>query len=366
VRRGIHTRLYSDARREFLFQRGGPVTVWERRAEAAGPLCSATVSGLLDHRLIFVTGKGGVGKSTVATAIGLLGARSGRRTVVAELSGQDRIQRSFDWTHHGERGGSALFEEVELAPGLFTISIDPQHAMEEYLRVKTGALGSALGSSRLFQTFAMATPGMRELLSVGKVWELSQLRRRTDGAEPYDLVVVDAPATGHGVGILRTPGTFAEISRVGPIAQQASAIAATIADGGFTGIVAVATAEEMPVNETLVLRDALGEDGLELDGIVVNGLYPQRFSEEESEQLTGLLDRLTAPTARGALRAALSEHARARSQTTQRDRLRDGVAVPLLELPYVFADEIGRGELELLADVLGTALTDAPDAEARR
>ena len=108
----------------------------------------------------------------------------------------------------------------------------------------------------------MATPGMRELLSMGKVWELAQLERRTHGAAPYDLVIVDAPATGHGVGILRTPRTFAEIARVGPIAHQGATIAATIADPEFTAVVAVATAEEMPVNETLALHEAINEDGL--------------------------------------------------------------------------------------------------------
>jgi anion-transporting ArsA/GET3 family ATPase len=202
------------------------------------------VPGLLDRRLIFVTGKGGVGKSTVAIALGLLAARRGLRTIVAELASQERIQRSFE--HEGE-----LFAEVELAPDLYTISIDPQHAMEEYLSVKTGRMGQALGSSRVFHAFAMATPGMRELLSMGKVWELAQLQRRTRGAAPYDLVIVDAPATGHGVAILKTPRTFAEIARVGPIAHQGRTIATTIADREFTGVVAVATAEEMPVNETL-------------------------------------------------------------------------------------------------------------------
>ena len=110
--------------------------------------------------------------------------------------------------------------------------------MDEYLRIKTGRLGQALGSSRLFQAFAMATPGMRELLSIGKVWELAQLERQTRAAA-YDLVVVDAPATGHGIGILRTPRTFADIARVGPIARQGRTIATTIADPGFTAVVAV-------------------------------------------------------------------------------------------------------------------------------
>jgi anion-transporting ArsA/GET3 family ATPase len=309
------------------------------------------VSGLLDRRLIFVTGKGGVGKSTVATALGLLAARRGLRTIVAELQSQERVQRTFE--HDGEH-----FVEVELAPGLFTISIDPQRAMEEYLRVKTGPLGHALGSSRLFHVFAMATPGMRELLSVGKVWELAQLERRTRGAAPYDLVVVDAPATGHGVGILRTPRTFAEIARVGPIAHQAKTIAATISDRSFTGIVAVATPEEMPVNETISLRDALRDEQLELGAVIVNALYPSRFDATEIERVAEAAQRAESPVARGALRAALSEHARLETQRAQVARLAAEMSLDgrLIELPFVFADHLGAPELEQLADAMESQL----------
>ena len=195
--------------------------------------------------------------------------------------------------------------------------------MEEYLRVKAGTLGQALGSSRLFQAFAMATPGMRELLSIGKVWELAQLDRRTRGAAPYDLVIVDAPATGHGVGLLRTPKTFADIARVGPIAHQGRTIADTIADPEFTGVVAVATPEEMPVNETLTLAGELARDELTLDLVIVNALYPARFEADEIAELTSALPRTRSKLARSALRAALSEHARAATQRDQRDRLRE-------------------------------------------
>ncbi len=305
--------------------------------------------GLLDHRLLFVTGKGGVGKSTVATAIGLLAAQRGLRTIVAELSGQVQIQHALG--HRGER-----FEEVELAPGLFTISIDPQHAMEEYLRVKAGVLGAALGHSRLFGIFAMATPGMRELLSVGKVWELSQERRRSEGGAAYDLVIVDAPATGHGVGLLRTPRTFAEIARVGPIAAQGATIAATIADRDFTGVIAVCTAEEMPVNETLELEAELHSDGLALDAVVLNAAYPRRFDADEAAALAAASSDAETVAVRGALHAALSEHARAQTQSAQRVRLRSGLRAPVLELSYLFCEEVRRGELETLADELDLAL----------
>ncbi len=303
---------------------------------------------ILDHRLIFITGKGGVGKSTVAIALGMLGARRGLRTIVAELAAQSRVRRAFEQDGDGAH-------EVELAPGLFTISIDPQQAMDEYLRIKTGPLGQALGSTRVFQAFAMATPGMRELLSIGKVWELAQLERKTQAA-PYDLVVVDAPATGHGVGILRTPQTFADIARVGPIARQGGIIAATIADPAFTGIVAVSTAEEMPVNETLLLRETLEREGLELDAVILNALYPSRFDQDETDELSGVLTRTRSRLARSALSAALSEHARAEIQHEQRDRLARELGMPLIELPYVFCEQLGVDELESLADVLDETL----------
>jgi anion-transporting ArsA/GET3 family ATPase len=304
------------------------------------------VPAVLDKRLVFVTGKGGVGKSTVAIALGLLAARRGLRTIVAELASQERVQGLFFDT------GREQFRELELAPGLFTISIDPQQAMEEYLRVKAGTLGQALGSSRLFQAFAMATPGMRELLSIGKVWELAQLDRRTRGAAPYDLVIVDAPATGHGVGLLRTPKTFADIARVGPIAHQGRTIAETIADPEFTGVIAVATPEEMPVNETLTLADELASDALTLDLVIVNALYPARFEAAEIAELSAALSRTDSPLARSALRAALSEHARAATQREQGDRLRSRVDGKVVELPYVFADRLGVDELEVLANAL--------------
>jgi anion-transporting ArsA/GET3 family ATPase len=317
------------------------------------------VPGLLDRRLVFVTGKGGVGKSTAAIALGLLAARRGLRTIVVELASQHRASETF------ERSGTT-FRELELTPGLFTISIDPQHAMEEYLRIKTGPLGQVLGSTRLFQAFAMATPGMRELLSIGKVWELTQMERRTRGAAPYDFVVVDSPASGHGVGILRTPRTFAEIARVGPIAHQGRAIAATIADRDFTAVAAVATPEEMPVNETLALRDMLERDGLGLDAVILNALFPDRFGPRQAGKLVRAHQAAGSPLARTALAAAISAHSRAAMQREQRARLQEGLGQELVELPFMFTERIGRAELELLADALEAGLERPGPAGRRR
>ena len=326
---------------------GGP-GIPPHSGQCGRAVCSAVVPGLLDRRLIFVTGKGGVGKSTVATALGVLAARHGLRTIVTELASQARIRDTFG--HDGD-----TYEEVQLSERLFTISIDPQRAMEEYLQVRTGPVGQALGATRLFQAFAMATPGMRELLSIGKIWELAQLERRTAGGH-YDLVIVDSPAAGHGVGILRTPQTFADIARVGPIAHQGRTIARTIADPAFTAVIAVASAEEMPVNETLWLRDALVEASLPLDAVIVNALYPSRFTARDHKRLQKARAGSLGGPASAAVRAALSEHARVLGQHEQLQRLRDGLALPLLELPYLFAEAIGPAELDQLADALETGV----------
>ncbi len=303
--------------------------------------------GLADKRLVFVTGKGGVGKSTVAIALGIAAARRGLRTIVAELSGQARAAETFG-------APSASGDEVALdGDGLHAISVDMERAMEEYLHERAGRVGDLLAAARAFHTFASATPGMRELLTIGKVWELAQDRRRVAGTEPYDLVIVDAPATGHALGALRAPRTFAEIARVGPIAHQGGAIDATLRDPAQTAVMAVALAEEMPVTETLALRRRLRDAlGLELAAVVANACLPQRVGPRQAGTLAGALERAGSPVARAALRSALSEHVRAGAQREQVARLAAGLAAPPLELPYAFAPEIGAAVLGDFAERL--------------
>jgi anion-transporting ArsA/GET3 family ATPase len=294
---------------------------------------------LLARALLVVTGKGGVGKTTVAAALGLAAARRGLRTIVAEVAARDDVSRAL--------GGTGIRED-ELAEGLHHISIDPEAAMQEYLADQLPArpLADLLASSPLFTYFAAATPGMRELLTVGKVWELAQDTRRTPGARPYDLVVLDAPATGHGVAILTAPRTLAQTARVGRIARQGRTIDEMLCDPARTGVVAVARPEEMAVNETLELERALPADtGLSVDLVVANGMLPGRFSADEAQALEAAGD---GP----AVASALSAHARHQTQQAQLARLRRCSGAPVVTLPFVFEAQLDAGALTTLSHVL--------------
>jgi anion-transporting ArsA/GET3 family ATPase len=307
---------------------------------------------LLDRTLLYVTGKGGVGKTTVSASLGLAAAERGRRTIVCEVAEQDRVSRAF------VREGVQREQEVELARNLWAISIDPTAALQEWLARQLGgtALRLITGSSA-FQHFVAAAPGAKELITIAKVWELAQLERWDSHNRTYDLVIVDAPASGHGLAMLTAPSTFGEIARVGPIRRQAHKVRDMLADPLRTGYVAVALPEEMPVNEPLELgprlRDAIG---LGLDAIVVNGVYPARFSGKEAETLRAAAENGLAPEALSAVRAALSEHERARTQRAHLRRLKRDADAPVHTLPFLFDAEVGLDEYATLAAKLGRDL----------
>jgi anion-transporting ArsA/GET3 family ATPase len=298
--------------------------------------------------VVFVTGKGGVGKTTVAVALGLRAAAEGKRTIVCEVSAQENASRIFE---HAEVG----FHEVELADNLWSISIDPDEAMREYvlLQLKVRAMRDMLFRSRIFTYLTAATPGFKELLTIGKVWELAQLDRRVKAGRKYDLVIVDAPATGHGVGFLQAPRTFAAIARVGPIHSQARQLQDLVVDHERTGVAIVALPEEMPVNESAALEHDLRADvGIAVDRVYMNGIYPERFSNAEAERLAELAG-AESGAVRAAARAALSEHNRARSQRAQLARLRRRVEAPVRTLPFLFDPELGVEAARRLAKRLG-------------
>jgi anion-transporting ArsA/GET3 family ATPase len=296
---------------------------------------------LLDRKLLVVTGKGGVGKTTIAAAIGLAAASRGLRTIVVEVGEQNRLPALFQAT------APAPGAEVVLQEHLSTVSIDPDRALLEWLQTLGGRVsGRVLASSGTFQYFTAAAPGAKELVSMVKIWQLTRSgsgRRRGAG---YDLVVLDAPATGHALGLLGSPQTFGTIARVGPIAGHTRQVRELLEDPARSAYLAVALGTEMAVTEALELQEGLQRQlGRSLSAVIVNGLLPKRFTTAELARITQLASDPSGVT-QAAAHAARSVHERARFQQNQLARLRrrdfDVVSVPFAWSAELDLEDLGE------------------------
>jgi hypothetical protein len=305
---------------------------------------------LLGHRLIVLTGKGGVGKSTMAAALALAGASRELRTLVVEVGEQSRLSAIF-----GARSAPSG-SVVRLRDGVESISIDPNLALLEWLQALGGRVsGRILASSGTFQYFTAAAPGAKELVSMVKISELVRARERR-GRGGHDLVILDAPATGHALGMLRSPQTFGAIARVGPIVRQTDRVRELLADGERTAYVAVAMGSEMAVSETIDLDASLQEivgHGLEL--VLANALLPRRFTPAELQRVEALAAADERPVVLAAAHAARAAHVRGGAQANQVARLRRR-GFEVLPVPFQWTAQLDVAAVEAIAEHLARRL----------
>jgi anion-transporting ArsA/GET3 family ATPase len=319
---------------------------------------SAAGPELLDRRLLFFTGKGGVGKSTVAAATALLAAEQGKRVLLIEADAKGNLTSLFE---HGPVG----FAPREVYPGVCALTIDTEASLREYLKVnvRVPVLGRLGPLARALDFVANAAPGVKEVLTVGKcVWEV---RQALDGAANWDLVVVDAAATGHIVGQLDAPRAIQELVHVGTIRTQLDWMVDILSDEELTALNVVVTPEEMPVNETIELVDrATRELVVPLGAVVVNRVLPELFTHAEEDTFNALRqpeteELLTAAAGSGAtmvLDGARLAVSLRRTRAAHLTHLNDAVALPMLYLPYLFVRETGLRVTRMLADSLGEEL----------
>jgi len=316
---------------------------------------------LLDHRLLFVTGKGGVGKTSMAAGLALLSAQRGRRTLVCEIDAKGDLADSFEV-------GRLSFDPSELAPQLWGMAMDTEESLREYLKLqlKVPLLGRIGPVARTFDFVADAAPGVKEILTVGKLCH--EVRERT-----YDLIVVDAPATGHVVGQLAAPQAINELVKVGRVRDQTRWMVDILADRHMTGAVVVTSPEEMPVTETIELAARLRtETEVDLAAVVVNRVLPELFGRTEE----GVFERLRQPAGRRALGRALggddvgSESVdalvdaatlavtlrRTRAEHLNRLQAELDPPAPLVYVPYLFTRAHGVRATRALADALAAEL----------
>ncbi|MEI6446522.1 MAG: ArsA-related P-loop ATPase [Actinomycetes bacterium] len=238
---------------------------------------------LLERELIVVVGKGGVGRSTAAAALGLAACGSSRSVIVCETGAQGSVPAILG------RRPPEPGEIVGLGDGLAATAIDPDSALRDWMSAQVGsALSRVLGSSRSFGQFFGAAPGARELVTITKAWELGPGRSWKRGGPTHETVVLDAPATGHGVAMLRAPRTFADLTAAGPIRNQAEKVWDLLSDPARSALVAVTLPSELPVGETLDLaawvQETLGRD---LDAVLVNRCESNGFSGPDLKAIKG-------------------------------------------------------------------------------
>jgi anion-transporting ArsA/GET3 family ATPase len=311
--------------------------------------------GLLERKLLFVTGKGGVGKTSVASAIGLLAARRGQRTLVCEVDAKGNLADFFGV-------GPLAFTPTEVKPRLYAMAMDTEESLKEYMRLnlKIPLLAKVGPLARTFDFVANAAPGVKEILTVGKL--AFEVRERN-----YDLVVVDASATGHVVGQLAAPVAINDLVKVGLVRSQTDWMIDMLTDADTTGVVVVTAPEEMPVSETLELIDRLhAETDIDVASVVVNRVLPELFGRSEEE----IFDRMAEPDAVHLLEERVGVGAQAvldgaqmavslrRSRVPHLNRLREGLppGLPLLYLPYLFHRSHGVRATSRIAEALGDEL----------
>lgn len=310
---------------------------------------------LLDRRLVIVTGKGGTGKTTVVATLALAAARAGRRVLVAEMERGEQI--------HGRLAPGSEpvgYAGRELQPGIRAIQIDPFEALAEYLGLQLGvrSLVDLVMRNQAFRQLLSAAPGWRDLIILGKVWHLAQMHD-PEGRPLYDLILVDAPATGHGVTFLDVPRVVVSAVRAGPLRRNAQRVEDMIEDPEHTLLLPVALPEELPARETSELVERLRDGvGIAVDRVVVNGMATAPFPEHLSD-LDERLARLPRDLNLGKLPgpaglAACARTLRSRYELNLRYRTEIGrsTGLPVITLPYLMSGVTGPHEIGLLCEPL--------------
>jgi anion-transporting ArsA/GET3 family ATPase len=303
------------------------------------------MAGLLDKRLWIVSGKGGVGKSTISAALALRSAREGRRTLVCEVNTQERISRFLELPAAGP-------EVKQLEENLWAVNVRPHEAMREYglmvLRFET--LYKTVFENRLVRYFLRFIPSLQELVLLGKIMYHLQ-EKLPDGRWRYDTVVMDAPATGHAISFLNVPNVLLQTVPPGPMAREALKMRDLLVDPHVTAAVLVSLPEEMPVNEALELHAALHDTvHIRTHAAVLNASFPERFTEADLEALSGHPELYN---------VAKAHHDRAGQAVLAGTKLERNLHVPVHVVPRLFVPEFGRDAIEQVMGHLESLVTGA-------
>lgn len=302
---------------------------------------------LLDRRVVLVTGKGGVGKTTVSALIALRAARAGKRVLLCETSGASQVPPLFRVTGRG-------YEPVQVAPGLHTLSITPEAAIEDYIvmQLRFRRLYKMVFRNRVVGPFIDAVPGLHDLIQLGKVFDLE--RSQVAGRPEWDLIVVDAPATGHGLTMLASPRAMMDLTVTGPFHENAKDVAALYEDPKRTALVLVSLPEDMPLKETEELYNRLLGLREAVCALVLNEVHPDPVPDAHLYLLLRDALREGADAAgREAIQIADVGLLRTGRQDNARRRLA-ALGPRVIDLPFLYRRDLGAADLAALLPALAS------------
>ncbi|GMV43144.1 MAG: hypothetical protein AMXMBFR64_48600 [Myxococcales bacterium] len=309
-----------------------------------------------DKRFVIVAGKGGVGKSTVSAAIALAASRRGKRVLIAELNTREKAPLLFGKSPSG-------YAPREIHEDIFSINITPDDALREYglMKLKFKAAYNLVFENELMRKLLKMIPGMNELLLIGKAWFLEQERDRT-GEPVWDMIVVDAPATGHGVSLFRLPHVILDVVDKGPLADDTRAIRDMLMDPHQTVLNIVTLAEEMPFTESLdLLRQTREVLKIPTGFLFVNALWPEVLDPREAEVLQTFRSSVRGidPLVDGVVRCARDMMQRRSMQDEYLQRIRAHFPLPTIQVPYVFTEDFRFDAISRIASHVDTEIQRA-------
>ena len=307
---------------------------------------------LFNRRLLIFSGKGGVGKSTVTAAVAVAAARQGKRVLIVEIGEHERISQIFGAPVVGYAGAPVYRPRQSGAPPIAAMCLTAREALREYAMrsVKFKMIYEAVFDNPVVRYFTAAAPGLDELNLLGKI---ESLHREVIAPVPkarFDLMLLDAPATGHALAFFKAPQMAMRMAPAGPIFTMLERMWKLLADPSRTALNIVSLAEEMPVNESIELDRAASDLGIPRGALIVNGLYPDLFPEGEAA-----LDAVPASTSltRSMVAVARSTLSRRTEQNLMIARLDTALPERRVVLPLLATPRIGPNDIETLADHLG-------------
>jgi len=319
-------------------------------ARSAAPLAldpRAILADLLRRHVLLVTGKGGVGKSTVTVALARRAASQGKRVLLVELESVSRVGPLFGLKKLGP-------EPKEVAKNLSVMGLNSMDSLRFFAlqQLKVAALVNLAMRNQSVEGFFQATPAIKPMLFLYHVWRLES-EQGPAGDKTWDLIICDLPTSGFAVGMFAIPKTLSQVFRLGPIFTYAMGMQALLNDPKRSGVVLVTLPEEMPVVETLELHATLqSRFGVESAAMVVNGVFPDLLGGSTRD----LDDETLGPAWSWAARVLSGRWTRADAFLP---RLRQALGGRVLTLPFLFRRELPLAAVDDLAQALDTATVEA-------